>query len=146
MVWLAESFGVSEESAAYRLVNLGFGDDIEDSAAGHQARQAPAESRSKREGLVEAIHMLKEQQETLRRIRMQLGLAPVMADAERGVTEVGPAMRSRLAKALEDGLRVCVWRTFGTASGALSSCVRDRRSAVRALFLWPVANVVYTVR
>lgn len=27
-----------------------------------------------------------------------------MADAERGVTEVGPAMRARVATALEDGL------------------------------------------
>jgi hypothetical protein len=33
-----------------------------------------------------------------------LGLAPVMSDAERGVTEVGPAMRARIARALEDGL------------------------------------------
>jgi hypothetical protein len=27
-----------------------------------------------------------------------------MSDAERGVTEVGPAMRARIARALEDGL------------------------------------------
>ncbi len=27
-----------------------------------------------------------------------------MSDGERGVTEVGPAMRARIAKALEDGL------------------------------------------
>jgi Zn-dependent peptidase ImmA (M78 family)/transcriptional regulator with XRE-family HTH domain len=107
VVWLAESFGVSEESAAYRLVNLGYGEDIgnsEDTAKGQKAVQARAESRSKRSALVEEVQALKEQQQILRRVRMRLGLAPVMADTERGVTEVGPAMRSRLAKALEDGL------------------------------------------
>ncbi len=40
----------------------------------------------------------------LRHTRARLGLAPVMSDTERGVTEVGPAMRARIARALEDGL------------------------------------------
>lgn len=104
VVWLAESFGVSEEAAAYRLVNLRLGADL---TGVHTERTDPAivgivgpESR----GVGKAVRALKDQQGVLRRVRMQLGLAPVMADAERGVTEVGPAMRARVARALEDGL------------------------------------------
>ena len=117
VVWLAESFGVSEEAATYRLVNLGFTANTANVTAGHTAhaathttpitpitQAASAESRSKSEDFPEAIRHLKGHQERLRRIRTQLGLAPVTADAERGVTEVGPAMRARLAKAIEDGL------------------------------------------
>ncbi len=83
-VWLATSFGVSEEAAAYRLHNLGLARDIGGD-------------------IVEAVRAAKEDREPLRRSRVRLGLTPVMADAERGVTEVGPAMRARIAWALETG-------------------------------------------
>lgn len=101
VVWLAESFGVSEESAAYRLVNLGFSEMI---TAGYPRHEPGTKRQLHSTRLLEEVRALKDHQDTLRRTRAQLGLASVMADAERGVTEVGPAMRARLAKALEDGL------------------------------------------
>ncbi|MDP9353267.1 MAG: XRE family transcriptional regulator [Chloroflexota bacterium] len=79
-VWLAQAFGVSEEAAAYRLKNLGLG--TEAVAAVEDARQSPA---------------------VLRRVRARLGLAPVNPDFGHGITEVGPAMRARVADALEQG-------------------------------------------
>jgi len=83
-VWLSASFGVSEEAAAYRIMNLGLPE------AGGEA-------------IIEALKAAREDSDILRHTRAHLGLAPVMSDAERGVTEVGPAMRARIARALEDG-------------------------------------------
>ncbi|HVB21550.1 MAG TPA: XRE family transcriptional regulator [Ktedonobacteraceae bacterium] len=84
-VWLCASFGVSEEAAAYRIMNLGLPE------AGGGA-------------IIEALKAAREDSDILRHTRARLGLAPVMSDTERGVTEVGPAMRARIARALEDGL------------------------------------------
>ncbi len=84
VVWLAAAFGVSEEAAAYRLVNLGLsavvGGDV-----------------------VAAVRDAKENPELLRACRIRLGLASVTSDSDRGVTDVGPSIRARVASALEDG-------------------------------------------
>ncbi len=40
----------------------------------------------------------------LRETRARLGLSLITADAERGATEVGPLMRARIARALEEGI------------------------------------------
>lgn len=104
VVWLAESFGVSEEAAAYRLANLGLRtDQVADTEQKADAVVQPAKDDGVND-VTEAIRALKNHPEALRRVRMELGLAPVMTDAERGVTEVGPAMRARVVKALEAGL------------------------------------------
>ncbi len=79
-VWLAQALGVSEEAAAYRLKNLGLGADAV--TAVEETRQSP---------------------EVVRRVRARLGLAPVSPDFGHGVAEVGPAMRARVADALEQG-------------------------------------------
>lgn len=84
IVWLAASFGVSDQSAAYRLVNLRLIKAVGGSTA-------------------DAIQEISENFEMLREAKARLGLSPVMPDAERGVAEVGPAMRARIAKALEKG-------------------------------------------
>jgi len=85
VVWLSASFGVSEEAAAYRIMNLG----LPEACGG---------------AIIEVLKAAREDSDILRHTRAHLGLAPVMSDAERGVTEVGPAMRARIARALEDGL------------------------------------------
>ncbi|MGH3146792.1 MAG: ImmA/IrrE family metallo-endopeptidase, partial [Rubrobacter sp.] len=84
IVWLAASFGVSDQAAAYRLVNLNLIHAVGGSTA-------------------DAIQEMAENPEMLREAKVRLGLSPVMADAERGITEVGPAMRARVARALQDG-------------------------------------------
>jgi Zn-dependent peptidase ImmA (M78 family) len=84
IVWLAASFGVSDQAAAYRLTNLNLIQAVGGSTA-------------------EAIQEMSENFEMLREAKARLGLSPVMADAERGITEVGPAMRARVARALEEG-------------------------------------------
>jgi Zn-dependent peptidase ImmA (M78 family)/DNA-binding XRE family transcriptional regulator len=84
IVWLADSFGVSDEAAAYRLVNLGL------------ARIVGGETR-------EAVRSVVEDQEGLREARVRLGLSLTSRDSERGATEVGPSMRARVARALESG-------------------------------------------
>jgi Zn-dependent peptidase ImmA (M78 family) len=84
-VWLSASFGVSEEAAAYRIMNLGLPE------AGGGA-------------IIESLKASREASDLLRHARARLGLSPVMSDAERGVTEVGPVMRARIARALEEGL------------------------------------------
>lgn len=84
IVWLAASFGVSEQAAAYRLANLRLIQAVGGSTA-------------------EAVRETAENLEMLREAKARLGLLPVTADAERGITEVGPAMRARIARALEEG-------------------------------------------
>jgi Zn-dependent peptidase ImmA (M78 family) len=84
IVWLADSFGVSEEAAAYRMLNLGL------------ARVTGGETR-------EAVRNVVEDREALREARARLGLAPATPDSERGVTEMGPSMKARVARALEAG-------------------------------------------
>ena len=84
IVWLAASFGVSDQAAAYRLVNLG---------RIHAVGGTTADS----------IQEMSENLEMLREAKTRLGLSPVTADAERGTSEVGPAMRARIARALEEG-------------------------------------------
>ncbi len=84
IVWLADSFGVSEEAAAYRMLNLGL------------ARVTGGETR-------EAVSNVVEDREALREARVRLGLAPATPDSERGVTEMGPSMKARVARALEAG-------------------------------------------
>lgn len=84
-LWLSASFGVSEEAAAYRMMNLGLPE------AGGGA-------------IIDAVKTAREDSDLLRRARARLGLAPVMSDAERGIIEVGPTMRARIANALESGL------------------------------------------
>jgi len=84
IVWLADSFGVSEEAAAYRLVNIGL------------TRVAGGATR-------DAVRGVAEDQEGLREARVRLGLSLATRDSERGVTEVGPSMRARVAHALEAG-------------------------------------------
>ena len=84
IVWLANSFGVSEEAAAYRLVNLG------------RARIVGGDTR-------EAVKAVVEDQEGLRQARVRLGLSLATPDSERGAVEVGPSMRARVARALEAG-------------------------------------------
>ncbi len=85
IVWLAASFGVSDQAAAYRLVNLGRIQAIGGTTA-------------------DAVQEIAENYEMLREARARLGLSPVTSDAERGITEVGPAMRARVARALEEGV------------------------------------------
>lgn len=84
IVWLAASFGVSEQAAAYRLANL----QLIQSVGGNTA---------------EAVQEMAETYGRLREARARLGLSPVMSDIERGVTEVGPAMRARIVRALSEG-------------------------------------------
>ncbi|WP_119068771.1 helix-turn-helix domain-containing protein [Rubrobacter indicoceani] len=84
IVWLADSFGVSEEAAAYRLVNLKLAKVV-----GGKTREAVREVAEDLEGQREA--------------RARLGLSLAMRDSERGVTEVGPSMRARISRALEVG-------------------------------------------
>ncbi len=84
IVWLAASFGISDQAAAYRLVNLGRIQAIGGTTA-------------------HAVQEIAENYEMLREARARLGLSPVTADTERGITEVGPAMRARIARALEEG-------------------------------------------
>lgn len=84
IVWLAASFGVSEQAAAYRLANLDFIQAVGGNTAG-------------------AVQEMAENPEKLRQARARLGLLPVRGDTERGVAEVGPAMRARIARALEKG-------------------------------------------
>lgn len=84
IVWLADSFGVSEEAAAYRLVNIRL-----TTVVGGATRNAVRE-------VVEDL-------DGLRGARARLGLSLAMRDSERGVTEVGPSMRARIYHALEAG-------------------------------------------
>lgn len=84
IVWLAASFGVSDQAAAYRLANLGLIHAVGGTTAN-------------------AVQAMAENPEMIREAKTRLGLSPVMADAERGITEVGPAMRARVARALEEG-------------------------------------------
>lgn len=84
IVWLVASFGVSEQAAAYRLANLRLIRVIGGTTA-------------------EGVQQLAENREMTRAAWPRLGLSPVTADAERGATEVGPSMRARVARALEDG-------------------------------------------
>lgn len=84
IVWLAASFGVSDQAAAYRLVNLGRIKAVGGTTAG-------------------AIQEMAEDYEMLRGAKARLGLSPVRVDNERGIIEVGPAMRARVALALEEG-------------------------------------------
>lgn len=84
IVWLADSFGVSDEAAAYRLVNIGL------------ARIVGGETR-------EAVRSMVYDQRGLREARVRSGLSLTSRDSERGATEVGPSMRARVARALESG-------------------------------------------
>ncbi len=84
IVWLADSFGVSDEAAAYRLVNIGL------------TRVVGGDTR-------DAVRGVAENKEGLREARVRLGLSLATRDSERGVTEVGPSMRARVARALEAG-------------------------------------------
>lgn len=84
-VWLSASFGVSEEAAAYRMTNLGLPEAFDGE-------------------IVEAVKKTQEKPDLLRHARARLGLAPVMSDAERGITDVGPSMRGRIVQALEESL------------------------------------------
>jgi Zn-dependent peptidase ImmA (M78 family)/transcriptional regulator with XRE-family HTH domain len=84
-VWLSASFGVSEEAAAYRMINL----DLPEAFNGT---------------IVDAVKSAQENPDVLRQTRARLGLAPVMSDAEKGISEVGPVMRARIVRALEEGL------------------------------------------
>ena len=85
IVWLAASFGVSEQAAAYRLTNL----RLIRSVGGDTAA---------------TVRKLVEDPEAIREAKARLGLAPLTPDAERGATEVGPAMRARIARALTMGV------------------------------------------
>ena len=84
IVWLAASFGVSEQAAAYRLINLRLVRDIggTNDAVVQEAAENP---------------------EKTREAWSRLGLSPVTTDLERGATEVGPSMRARVAWALTTG-------------------------------------------
>jgi Zn-dependent peptidase ImmA (M78 family)/DNA-binding XRE family transcriptional regulator len=84
IVWLAASFGVSEQAAAYRLINLRLVRVIGGASA-------------------EAVQEMAENPEMTRAARTRLGLSPVTADSERGATEVGPSMRARVARVLAEG-------------------------------------------
>jgi Zn-dependent peptidase ImmA (M78 family)/transcriptional regulator with XRE-family HTH domain len=84
-VWLSASFGVSEEAAAYRMINL----DLPEAFDG---------------AIIDAVKEAQEDPDILRHTRARLGLAPVMSDAERGITDVSPSMRARIVQALEEGL------------------------------------------
>jgi len=54
--------------------------------------------------IIEAVKDAQENPSILRHTRARLGLAPVMSDAERGITDVGPSMRARIVQALEESL------------------------------------------
>jgi Zn-dependent peptidase ImmA (M78 family)/transcriptional regulator with XRE-family HTH domain len=84
-VWLSTSFGVSEEAAAYRVINLGLPEAFDGE-------------------IIEAVKNAQENPSILKHTRARLGLAPVMSDAERGITDVGPSMRARIVQALEENL------------------------------------------
>lgn len=84
-VWLSASFGVSEEAAAYRMMNL----ELPEAFNG---------------AIIEAVKSAQEDPDILKHTRVRLGLAPVMSDAERGITDVGPSMRARIVQALEEGV------------------------------------------
>jgi Zn-dependent peptidase ImmA (M78 family)/transcriptional regulator with XRE-family HTH domain len=84
IVWLVASFGVSEQAAAYRLINLRLVKVIGGTSA-------------------EAVQELAENPVKTREAWARLGLSPVTADVERGATEVGPSMRARVARALSQG-------------------------------------------
>jgi Zn-dependent peptidase ImmA (M78 family)/transcriptional regulator with XRE-family HTH domain len=84
IVWLAASFGVSEQAAAYRLANLRLIRDVGGSTA-------------------PAVQEMAENVEMTREAWARLGLSPVTADAERGANEVGPSMTARVARALSQG-------------------------------------------
>ncbi len=84
IVWLAASFGVSEQAAAYRLINLRLVQVVGGASA-------------------EAVQEMAENAEMTRRAWVRLGLSPVTVDVERGATEVGPSMRARVARALSQG-------------------------------------------
>lgn len=84
-VRLAASFGVSEEAVYYRMLNLGLVGSSQYSNS-------------------EEFTDLRENPEKIKQVRTRLGLTPVKSDIERGITEVGPAMRARIAQALEKGL------------------------------------------
>jgi Zn-dependent peptidase ImmA (M78 family) len=84
IVWLAASFGVSEQAAAYRLANLRLIRAVGGSTAA-------------------AVQEMAENLEMTREAWARLGLSPVTTDVERGVTEVGPSMRARVARALSWG-------------------------------------------
>jgi Zn-dependent peptidase ImmA (M78 family)/transcriptional regulator with XRE-family HTH domain len=104
IVWLAASFGVSEEAAAYRVKNL----ELDRTIGGNS---------------VEAFRVAKEQPELIRQARGRLGLAEVMIDGERGGTEVGPSMRARIARALEAG-RITVTDAAGMLHVSLPDAYR----------------------
>lgn len=84
IVWLAASFGVSEQAAAYRLINLRLVRIVGGTSA-------------------EAVQEMAENAEMTRKAWVRLGLSPVTVDVERGATEVGPSMRARVARALSQG-------------------------------------------
>jgi hypothetical protein len=118
IVWLAASFGVSDQAAAYRLVNLGLIQAVGGTTA-------------------DAIQEIAENYEMLREAKARLGLSPVRTDAERGTTEVGPAMRARVALALEEGAV-----TVDGAAGILHQLPEDvyrwvAESGIRLPGLWP---------
>lgn len=84
IVWLAASFGVSEQAAAYRLINL----RLVRVVGGTNA---------------EAVQEMAENTDMTREAWARLGLSPVTVDVERGATEMGPSMRARVARALSRG-------------------------------------------
>lgn len=84
IVWLAASFGVSEQAAAYRLINLRLVRVIGGTSA-------------------EAVQEMAENREIIGEARARFGLSPITVDVERGATEVGPSMRVRVARALSQG-------------------------------------------
>lgn len=85
IAWLAASLGVSEQAAAYRLANL----RLIQAVGGDTA---------------EAVEKMAENPVLLRETRARLGLSLVTDDAEREAIEVGPSMRARVARALEEGI------------------------------------------
>lgn len=84
IAWLAASFGVSEQAAAYRLINLRLVRVIGGTNAA-------------------VVQETAENPEMTREAWSRLGLSSVTADLERGATEVGPSMRARVARALTTG-------------------------------------------
>jgi hypothetical protein len=54
--------------------------------------------------IIDAVKEAQEDPDILRHTRARLGLAPVMSDAERGITDVSPSMRARIVQTLEEGL------------------------------------------
>lgn len=84
IVWLVASFGVSEQAAAYRLINL-------------RLLQVIGGANAK------AVQEMAENSDMTREAWSRLGLSRVTADMERGITEVGPSMRARVIRALREG-------------------------------------------